>query len=217
MTRLGLRVKVTAMGFYEKKVLPGFLDFAMRQPPIMKQRGKVVPRSRGRVLEVGMGSGLNLDFYDPDRVEVVLGLEPSAELKGLAAARVRAAAVPVEMVGLFGEDIPLEDDSVDTVLTTYTLCTIPGVEQALSEMKRVLRPHGELLFSEHGRAPDESVARWQRFVEPVWKKMAGGCHLTRDVPALLRSAGFELAELDQLYLPGPRLATFNTWGVAKPI
>ncbi|MDG1400626.1 MAG: class I SAM-dependent methyltransferase [Candidatus Binatia bacterium] len=204
------------MGFYETKVLPGMLDFAMRQPPIMKQRGKVVPRARGRVLEIGMGSGLNLGFYDPDRVEIVLGLEPSAELKGLAADRVREAPVPVEMVGLIGEDIPLEEDSVDTVLITYTMCTIPGVEEALSEMRRVLRPQGELLFSEHGRAPDANIARWQRFVEPLWKRMAGGCHLTRDVPELLRSAGFELAELDQLYLPGPRLATFNTWGVATP-
>ena len=204
------------MGFYEKKVLPGLLDFAMRQPPIMKQRGKVVPRARGRVLEIGLGSGLNLSFYDPDRVEVVLGLEPSPELKGLAADRARDAAVPVEMVGLIGEDIPLEAESVDTILITYTLCTIPGVEQALSEMRRVLRPKGELLFSEHGRAPDAKVARWQRIVEPVWKRMAGGCHLTRDVPALLGAAGFKLAELDQLYLPGPRLATFNTWGVALP-
>ena len=148
------------MGFYETKVLPGMLDFAMRQPPIMKQRGKVVPRARGRVLEIGMGSGLNLGFYDPDRVEIVLGLEPSAELKGLAADRVREAPVPVEMVGLIGEDIPLEENSVDTVLITYTLCTIPGVEEALSEMRRVLRPQGELLFSEHGRAPDANIARW---------------------------------------------------------
>lgn len=204
------------MGFYESRILPGVLDFAMSQPPIMKQREKVVPRARGRVLEVGVGSGLNLGFYDPEKVEVVLGLEPSAELTERASVRAADAAVPLEMVGLEGEDVPLPDASVDTVLVTYTLCTIPGVEQALSEMRRVLRPGGELIFSEHGRAPDTEVAKWQRRIEPLWKRLAGGCHLTRDVPALLRGAGFALRDLDQLYLPGPRIATFNSWGAATP-
>lgn len=204
------------MGFYERRILPAMLDFAMRQPPIMKQREKVVPRARGRVLEIGLGSGLNLGFYDPQKVEVVLGLEPSAELTERASVRAAKAEVPLEMVGLIGEDIPLPDAAVDTVLVTYTLCTIPGVEQALAEMRRVLRPAGELIFAEHGSAPDAGVARWQRRIEPLWKRLAGGCHLTRDVPALLRAADFELRDLDQLYLPGPRVATFNSWGIAQP-
>lgn len=204
------------MGFYERRILPAVLDFAMSQPPIMKQREKVVPRARGRVLEIGLGSGLNLGFYDPEKVEVVLGLEPSPELTERASVRAADAAVPLEMVGLVGEDVPLPDASVDTVLVTYTLCTIPGVEQALAEMRRVLRPAGELIFSEHGRAPDAGVSKWQQRIEPLWKRLAGGCHLTRDVPALLRGAGFELRDLDQLYLPGPRIATFNTWGTATP-
>jgi ubiquinone/menaquinone biosynthesis C-methylase UbiE len=193
------------------------LDFAMSQPPIMCQREKVVPRARGRVLEVGLGSGLNLGFYDAEKVDVVLGLEPSAELKERAAPRAAKADVPLEMVGLIGEDIPLESESVDTVMITYTLCTIPGVDAALAEMRRVLRPQGELIFCEHGKAPDANVARWQARVEPIWKRLAGGCHLTRDIPELLRGAGFEVRDLEQLYLPGPRIATFNTWGTAVPV
>ena len=205
------------MGFYERRVLPAMLDFAMRQPPIMRQREKVVPRARGRVLEIGLGSGLNLGFYDAEKVDVVLGLEPSAELKERAAPRAAQADVPLEMVGLIGEDIPLESESVDTVLVTYTLCTIPGVEAALAEMRRVLRPDGELIFCEHGRAPDAGVARWQARVEPIWKRLAGGCHLTRDIPKLLQAAGFEVRDLEQLYLPGPRIATYNSWGTAVPV
>ncbi|MFP6662613.1 MAG: class I SAM-dependent methyltransferase [Deltaproteobacteria bacterium] len=205
------------MGFYERRVLPAMLDFAMSQPPIMHQREKVVPRARGRVLEIGLGSGLNLGFYDAEKVDVVLGLEPSAELKQRAAPRAAKADVPLEMVGLIGEDIPLESESVDTVLVTYTLCTIPGVDAALAEMRRVLRPAGELIFCEHGLAPDANVARWQARVEPIWKRLAGGCHLTRDIPKLLQSAGFEVRDLEQLYLPGPRIATYNSWGTAVPV
>lgn len=204
------------MGFYDRWILPSMIDFAMRQPPIMRQREKVVPRARGRVLEIGLGSGLNLALYDPAEVDVVLGLEPSAELKKRASERAARARVPVEMVGLVGEDIPLESESVDSILITYTLCTIPGVEAALSEMRRVLRRDGTMFFCEHGRAPDVNVARWQARIEPVWKKFAGGCHLTRDIPALLQAASFEVRDLEQLYLPGPRIATYNTWGSATP-
>ena len=204
------------MSFYENRILPHLIGLSCSQKPIMMERAKVLPHAEGRVLEVGLGAGPNLPLYNPAKVTKVIGLEPSAGMRRKAAPAIAASPVPVELIGLPGEEIPLDDDSVDTVVLTYTLCTIPGVEQALSEMRRVLRPEGELLFSEHGRAPDAKVARWQRIVEPVWKRLAGGCHLTRDVPALLGAAGFKLAELDQLYLPGPRLATFNTWGVALP-
>ena len=201
--------------FYERHVLPKVLDFAMRQEPIMRQRAKIVPRARGRVLEIGIGSGLNLSFYDRTRVDSVVGLDPSPELRAFAERRAREAGIDVEWIPLGGESIPLDDASVDTVLTTYTLCTIPGVERALGEMRRVLRPDGHLLFSEHGRAPDAAVRRWQNRLNPLWKRIGGGCNLNRPVADLVRQAGFEPESLEATYLPGPRPMTFTTWGAAR--
>jgi ubiquinone/menaquinone biosynthesis C-methylase UbiE len=202
--------------FYERLVLPRLLDFAMRQKPIMRQRAKVVPLARGRVLEIGLGSGLNLAFYDKGKLEKLFGLEPSAELRAIAAGRAREASLDVEFVGLRGEEIPLDDASVDSVVITYTLCTIPDVDRALREMRRVLRPQGELLFSEHGRAPDAGVRRWQDRLNPLWRRIAGGCNLNRPIDELLRDASFTLGQLDSMYLPGPRPLTFNYWGSARP-
>ncbi|MEW6268458.1 MAG: class I SAM-dependent methyltransferase [Thermodesulfobacteriota bacterium] len=204
------------MGLYERYLLPTLIDFAMRQKPITMQRRKVVPQARGRVLEIGIGSGLNLEFYDRDRVDKLWGLEPSPEMRRIAAQRARAAGIEVEFLDLPGEQIPLDDASVDTVLTTYTLCTIPGVEKALGEMRRVLAPGGVLLFSEHGRAPDPSVARWQDRLNGVWGVIGGGCNLNRSIDALLRDAGFRV-DLETMYLPGPRPFTFNYWGRAEPV
>ena len=199
---------------YDRFVLPKMLDFVMRQEPIMRQRAKVVPRATGRVLEIGIGSGLNLAFYDRDKIDSVVGLDPSPELRAMAERRAREAGLDVEWIPLGGESIPLDDASVDTVLTTYTLCTIPGVERALGEMHRVLRPGGRLLFSEHGRAPDEGVRRWQDRLNPLWKRFAGGCNLNRPVEELVRRAGFEPEGLEAMYLPGPRPMTHTTWGSA---
>jgi ubiquinone/menaquinone biosynthesis C-methylase UbiE len=203
------------MSFYDHYILPVLLDFAMRQKTIRRQRAKIVPQASGRVLEVGIGSGLNLEFYDPDKVTEVLGLDPSAEMKSRARKRVAAARVPVSFVGLSGEEIPLESASVDTVLFTYTLCTIPKPLAALDEMRRVLKPGGQLLFCEHGRAPDQDVFETQMRIEPTWSKWTGGCHLTRDVPDLLTQGGFAIDRLDTMYLPGPRFGTFNYWGSAQ--
>jgi ubiquinone/menaquinone biosynthesis C-methylase UbiE len=203
------------MGFYEKVVLPRVLDLACGQEPISKQREKVVPLAEGRVLEIGMGSGLNLPFYDRSRVELVWGLEPSASMRRRAAARVAAAPVEVRWIELPGEEIPLEDDSVDTVLLTYTLCTIPEVDTALAQMRRVLRPGGRLLFSEHGAAPDPGVRRWQDRINPIWRRLAGGCNINREVPGALEEAGFAIEKLDTMYLPKtPRIAAFQYWGAA---
>lgn len=162
-----------------------------------------------------MGSGLNLPFYDPQQVEQVLGLEPSGEMRRRAARRARRVDFDVQFIDLPGEEIPLDDASIDTVLVTYALCTIPDVERALQQMRRVLKPGGELIFCEHGLAPDEGVARWQARINPLWHRLAGGCNLNRDVPALIRGAGFAIGELDTMYLPRvPRFAGFNYWGVA---
>src|SRR5690554_4682018 len=180
------------MGLYERYFLPKLIDLAMRQKPIMRQRRKVVPLTYGRVLEIGIGSGRNLEFYDRSRVEHLWGLEPSPEMRKLAAARARELGIDVEFLDLPGEHIPLADGSVDTVLTTYTLCTIPDVARALREMRRVLAPGGVLLFSEHGRAPDPGVVRWQNRLNGMWSAIAGGCNLNRAIDSLLRDAGFAI-------------------------
>lgn len=203
------------MRFYEDRILPHIINAACGMEPIAKQRGKVVPSATGTVLEVGMGPGHNLAYYDPAKVEKVIGLDPS--LKSVEMARKRAAEVsfPVEFLGLRGEEIPLDDASVDTVLLTYTLCTISGPAQALQQMRRVLKPGGRLIFAEHGRAPDANVARWQDRLNGTWSKIFGGCNLNRDIPGLIGATGFQVDALSTMYLPKtPRFAGFNYWGVA---
>ncbi len=203
------------MGFYEKHILPHFINCACSTKPMMKQREKVVPLATGTVLEIGIGTGLNLPFYDAEKVERVIGLDPSERSWKLAGKRASQVPFDVEFIGLPGEQIPLEDGAVDTVLVTYSLCTIPDPVSALQGMRRVLRPGGRLLFCEHGLAPDASVARWQSRVNPLWRPIAGGCNLNRDIPALLGDGGFSVETLDKAYLPGtPRFAGFNYWGGA---
>jgi ubiquinone/menaquinone biosynthesis C-methylase UbiE len=163
-----------------------------------------------------MGSGINLPFYDPERVEFVWGLEPSEGMRRLAGERIAAAPFEVKLLDLPGESIPLDDKSVDTVLLTFTLCTISDFRQALAQMRRVLKPGGKLLFCEHGEAPDESVRKWQNRINPLWKKIAGGCNLNRPIPHCLEEAGFAIENLETLYLPNtPRIAAFNYWGHAS--
>jgi len=204
------------VGLYARYVLPRLIHFTCGLRPNMRQRAKVVPLARGRVLEVGVGSGLNFPYYDASQVTRVWGLEPAAEMIELA--RPAAAAVPfdVEFIGLPGEEIPLDDASVDTVLVTYTLCSIREPLPALRQMARVLRPGGRLIFCEHGAAPDPSVRRWQDRMNPLWRRFAGGCELNREIPALIEEGGFRVADLETMYLPGWRPGTFNYWGTASP-
>ena len=180
----------------------------------MRQRQKVVPRARGRVLEIGIGSGLNLQFYDPAKVSRVWGLDPAPEMIQMAQRAARALPFEVELIGLPGDEIPLGDASVDSVLVTYTLCTIPDTTAALRQMRRVLRPGGELIFCEHGAAPDASVRRWQDRLNPMWQRLAGGCNLNRAIPLLIEAGGFRITSLDTMYIPGWRPGTFNYWGTA---
>jgi ubiquinone/menaquinone biosynthesis C-methylase UbiE len=200
--------------WYERHVLPWLIDLACGIRPVRRQRRKVVPLARGRVLEIGIGTGLNLEHYDPSRVQKVVGLDPGLQMHRLARKRLARTTLAVELVGLSAEKIPYPDASFDTVVVTYSLCTIPEPVAALREMRRVLRPGGSLVFCEHGRAPDEGVRRWQDRLTPYWKKIAGGCHLNRDIPALLAQAGFRCTDLETMYLPGPRPLTFNYWGTA---
>lgn len=204
------------MGFYDNYILPRFIACACATKPIMKQREKVVPQARGTVLEIGIGSGLNLPHYDADKVERVIGLDPSEASWKLAGERAAGLDFDVEFIGLPGEQIPLDDASVDTVLVTFALCTIPDPVKALEGMARVLRPGGSLIFCEHGKAPDDGVRKWQDRINPLWRSIAGGCNLNRDIPALLQHGGFTVADLQASYLPGtPRIAGFNYWGSAR--
>ena len=197
------------MSFYEDRILPHIIDCACSMGQLMKLRSQVVPHARGRVLEVGMGSALNLEFYNPDQVEMVYGLEPSGGMRRKAQPNLARSPVKVEWLELPGEKIPLEDHSVDTVLLTFTLCTIPDWHAALQQMKRVLKPGGELLFLEHGESPHDSTRKWQHRVTPGWKKLAGGCHLNRNIADLIRQAGFEILELENLYIPkAPKIAGY---------
>jgi ubiquinone/menaquinone biosynthesis C-methylase UbiE len=201
------------MGWYNRHVLPKLIEAGCSQPLLMRLRAEYVPDARGKVLEIGIGTGLNLEFYDKTKVELT-GLDPAAELTGHARERAQQLELPIEMLGVSGESIPSDDAVFDTLVCTWTLCTIPNVQQALSEMYRVVKPGGRLLFIEHGRSPDAAVAKWQRRIEPVWKKIAGGCHLTRKADDLIAEAGFHIERLESDYLPGPKIATYMTHGTA---
>ncbi len=207
----------TTMKLYDKYILPKVVHFTCGMKPMMLQREKVVHRAEGRVLEIGIGSGLNLPFYDAERVEKVIGLDPSVEMNRMARRTADQVVVDVEFLECRGEDIPLDDCSVDSILMTYTLCTIPDAQRALNQMIRVLRPGGRLIFCEHGAAPDASVRRWQDRLNPLWGRLGGGCNLNRDVPELIAQGGFRIDELDTMYLPGWRPASFNYWGTAAPV
>lgn len=201
-------------GWYDRNVLPYLLDLTCRMKLIRQQREKVVPQAKGRVLEVGIGTGLNMPYYDQSKVTKITGLDPAVQMHRLANERIARAGFQVEIIGVSAEKIPLDDASFDTVLLTYTLCSISDPVAALKEMRRVLAPGGKLIFCEHGRAPDESVRRWQERLTPYWKKFTGGCHLNRDVPAILDQAGFQSTDMQSMYLSGPRPLTFNYWGEA---
>ena len=204
------------MSAYSEFVLPHIVHFVCGLKPIMRQREKIVPLAQGCVLEIGVGSGLNLPYYDVAKVSKVIGIDPAPEMTRKAERAARRTGIEVELIKARAESIPLPSASVDTALVTYALCTIPETLPALREIARVLRPGGRLLFCEHGLAPDASVRQWQHRLTPVWKRLGGGCHLNRDIPALLEEGGFLVERMDTMYLTGWRPATFNYWGVARP-
>ncbi|MAE02954.1 class I SAM-dependent methyltransferase [Porticoccaceae bacterium] len=203
------------MSFYDKYILPHFLNCACGTKPIQYQREKVVPLATGLVLEIGIGSGLNIPYYNTAKVTRVLGLDPSEELNRMARKVAEEKGLAVEFILGGAEAIALPDNHVDTVLVTYTMCTIPQVAEANKEINRVLKPKGKLIFCEHGLAPDANIAKWQNRIDPYWGKIAGGCHLNRNIPALISAAGFKIESMEQMYLPStPKFAGYNYWGTA---
>lgn len=202
------------MNFYDRWVLPPILDLVMRQDQLEKYRREVVAAATGRVLEVGVGSGLNFPLYGK-AVEIVFGLDPSSRLLALARRRAAAAGVRADLVQGSATAIPLADSAVDTVVMTWTLCSIPDPPAALREMRRVLKPGGQLLFVEHGLSPEPGIERWQHRLTPMWSHVAGGCHLNRKMDDLIGSAGFDLTALRTEYASGPRPMTYMYIGRAK--
>ena len=201
--------------FYDRHIMPRLIGCACASKPIMKQRVKVVPKAAGKVLELGIGGGLNLQFYDPAKVSSVSGVDPSAELRAAAKAAERPEGLKVDIQKGTAEALPFDNGSFDCVVCTFTLCSVQSPRAALEEAKRVLKPGGRFLYCEHGLAPDVDVAKWQGRLEPMWKAIAGGCHLTRPVTASVADAGFTVTSSEQMYLPGtPRVLGWSEWGEA---
>jgi ubiquinone/menaquinone biosynthesis C-methylase UbiE len=203
------------MGLYTKYVLPRLIDLAMRNKDAARLRASWIPRARGNVLEVGVGSGLNLPFYSAE-VRQIWGVDPSGELQRMAGKRAVDSPIPVEFLSQSAEEpLAIADESIDTVVVTWTLCSIPNAAKALEQMRRVLKGDGRLIFIEHGRVPDPGVALWQDRLTPVWRRLFGGCRLNRKVDELIVAAGFQILELKTCYLPGPRLTTYTYQGCAQ--
>lgn len=202
------------MGIYEKYVLPRLIDLSMRNRAVMLERARFVPLACGKALEVGIGSGLNLRFYGP-KVEKLCGLDPSAELQKMARRRAKTAPFPVEFLEGSAEKTPMEDHSFDSVVITWTLCTIPDPVKALKEIRRVLKPDGQLIFVEHGRSPDSRVLAWQNWLNPLWNVIGGGCNLNRKIDDLIAEGGFRIMQIERAYSRGPKPFVFLYKGIAR--
>ena len=209
--------QVGEMSLWSEHVVPFLVEKACRSSAILEERRRWVPRARGNVLELGVGSGLNFAFYDRERATHVTGIDPSEALLERARKRADDASVPVSLVHASAEAMPFSDRSFDSAIVTYSLCSVSEPARALAEVRRVLRPNGELFFVEHGLAPDPGTRRWQHRITPIWRRIGGGCHLDRDHVDILRCAGFSLEELATGYTDGARLLSYTYAGVARPI
>jgi ubiquinone/menaquinone biosynthesis C-methylase UbiE len=202
------------MTFYQNRILPGIVNHVCSCRPITRQRKKIIPLVSGRVLEIGMGTGLNLPFYDFKKIKSLKGLEPSSKMIAMAKTRAQRLGIGVRFIEESACQIPLVSHDIDSVVVTYTLCTIPDILPALREIHRVLKPGGKLYFCEHGLAPDRDVKSWQNRLTPLWKCLTGGCHLNRNIPVLIQTCGFCIQDMETMYLPGWRPLTYNYWGIA---
>ena len=204
------------MNLYNKYILPSLIISGCNKKPQMKQREKIIPNAKGKVLEVGIGSGLNLSFYDPDKVTELVGIDPSLELWEKRQP-VKDLGFHYEFIKGVAEDMPFGKDSFDTIVITYTLCSIPDFQSALESLRKVLKPNGKFLFCEHGKAPDKNVLLTQNAINPIWKLIGGGCNINRDIPSIINGNGFKILNLETMYVPGWKPVSFNFWGEAKPI
>ncbi|HSQ47116.1 MAG TPA: class I SAM-dependent methyltransferase [Lutibacter sp.] len=203
------------MGLYDKYVLPNAIVWACKQKSSMKQREKIIPLACGNVLEIGIGSGLNLPFYDKRKVTHLTAIDPSAAIWKKNSFDINTLGFKFDFIEAFSENIPAANNSFDTVVITYALCTIQDTDKAFDEIKRVLKKDGKLLFCEHGKAPDKKIVRWQNMLNPFWKKIGGGCNLNRDIPFMIERNGFKILKLEKMYIPGWKPASFNYWGIAE--
>lgn len=203
-------------GWWDRVMVPKIIGCCCAQPQIMKARSRIVPQAEGDVLELGCGGGINMEFYDPARIRSFAGLDPSPALLDRSREAAQAKGMSADIRAGIGEAMPFDDASFDTVLVTFTLCSVHDQQQVLSEMRRVLRPGGKALFLEHGGAPDVGTAKWQRRIEPVWKRIGGNCHLTRAITGAYEKAGFKIAHADKGYMPKtPKPFAWLEWGEAR--
>tara|TARA_X000001036_G_scaffold304300_1_gene283272 strand:- start:905 stop:1528 length:624 start_codon:yes stop_codon:yes gene_type:complete len=202
--------------WYEKFFLPRLCNKCCSTKPINYQRNKVVPLAKGVVLEIGMGSGLNIPFYNKNNIKKIIGLDPSQELNFLAKKIAKENNIGIDFIMSGAEEIPLPNDYVDTILITYTLCTIPDLDKSMNEMKRVLKSEGKFIFCEHGIAPDQNIIKWQGRINPIWKAIMGGCNINRNIPKIISDSGFDIIDINKMYLPStPKIVGYNYWGVAQ--
>jgi len=203
------------MGLYDKYILPNAIDWACKQKSSMMQREKIIPLASGNVLEIGIGTGLNLPFYDKRKVNYLTAIDPSADIWKKNSFDTKTLDFGFDFMEAFSENIPAENNSFDTVVITYALCTIQDTDKSFDEIKRVLKKDGKLLFCEHGKAPDSGIERWQNILNPVWKKISGGCNLNRDIKFMIERSGFKIIKLEKMYIPGWKPASYNYWGIAE--
>ena len=202
---------------YDKYVCPHLINYAMQMKPFRKQREKVIPFASGRVLEIGIGSGLNFNYYNKENVAEVFAVEPDEILMEKAKQNAKINNINLNVQQLKAEELPFDNNSFDTIISTYTMCSIPGLSSAMSEINRVVKPNGKLLFSEHGKSPDMNVFKWQKRMNGIQKRIAGGCHLDVDIPNEIIKANFKLNKIDSMYVPGPKFLSYHYWGVASPL
>lgn len=204
------------MGLYNKYILPTVIDLACKQSSSMLQRMKVIPLATGNVLEIGIGSGLNLPIYNSENVKHLTAIDPSKELWVKNIIDTKNLPFEFAFTQAFAENIPEEDNKFDTVVITYALCTISDTNKALSEVRRVLKPNGKLIFCEHGKAPDKVIQKWQNLINPLWRNIGGGCNLNRDIPFIIEDNGFKINNLEKMYISEWKPMSFNYWGTAEP-
>jgi len=202
------------MNYYNRVILPKAINYVCGMYPTMTQRTKIVPEAKGTVLEIGIGSGLNLSLYNPSTVDKIIGIDPSSEIIKMAKKKTKEISIPVELTNHSGEEIQLKNNSIDTIVMTYTLCTIEKPDKALREMKRVLKPKGRLLFCEHGISPEVKIRTIQNLINPLWNCFSGGCQLNRNIPELIEQSGFNIPNLMSGYIKGWKAVSFNYWGYA---